>query len=97
MDVIVVDSPVVQKWEDMFKEVCEMNRQLVQELKKKSYELWTAKEVAEYTKLSYKTIISKKEQIGFIAIGDDFRFDPEKVKAFFDRNSYAPLKSKYQK
>lgn len=44
--------------------------------------LMTVKEVAEDLKVSQKTVLRKKDEIGFIKIGRSIRFEKERVLAY---------------
>lgn len=49
--------------------------------------LWTVKEVAEYFRLSIKTVYAKasKEDIPSVRIGRSVRFEPGKIKEIMER------------
>ena len=61
-----MDSNVFRELQSMFKASCEIVEKLSKENEKLRYELWTPQEVATLTKYDVKTILRKKEEIGFI-------------------------------
>ena len=68
----------------LYKEVKEENEKLKAKL------LLSPEEVAEKTPWVAKTILKRKAEIGYVAMGKEISFEPDKVQAWIKKYSIAP-------
>lgn len=91
MEVLVVESPIVQKWETMFNKVCELHEEAVVENKKLKEKLWlSAHEVADMTPYTKATILLRKHEIGFKQDGKNTIFYKPDVLEWIGRDYNPP-------
>lgn len=52
--------------------------------------LWSAEDVAKRTPWKASTILSKKKEIGYVAMGKEIAFEPDKVHAWIAKYRIQP-------
>lgn len=91
MEVLVVESPIVTKWENMFTRMCEMHESALEENKKLKEKQWlSAQEVADLTPYKPATILARKSEIGFKQDGKNVIFYKPDVMAWVARDYNPP-------
>lgn len=91
MEVLVVESPIVQKWESMFTKMCEMHEIALEENKKLKEKLWlSAQDVADLTPYKAATILARKHEIGFKPDGKNVIFFRPDVMEWIGRDYNPP-------
>lgn len=90
MDVIVFETPVYRKMEQMYFDICDKYNALSKEHTASKVQLLTVKEVAAILNYEEKTIYNRKGEIGYIKNGKEIRFEPAMVQDWIKRNSIKP-------
>lgn len=90
MNLIMIDKGELEGLKRMFAESCETVKTLAKQVQDLNLNLLTAKQVADITNLTPATILRKKEEIGFVAFGNDIRFEREALEAYIKNNRISP-------
>ena len=92
MEVIVVDSKIFKRIEELHQEAIEKMLEAKKDAVKNSFTLLTAQEVADMTKLDVTTILKRKHEIGFISLGNKNLFELADIVSFFRAHKVSPKK-----
>ena len=66
MDVLVVDSEVIQNYQNMVNDMGALVKQLINRVEEQDLDVWlTSDEAAKYLKVSVRTLERYQEEIGF--------------------------------
>lgn len=96
MEVRVIETSAIQKFEEMFIAACKRIEEAADE--KKFYHekrLLSAKEVGRLTGFSQGSILKRKHEIGFFTQGKDIRFRMKDVEKWIEQNYIRPRPPRY--